>query len=47
MQIEEVKELSRSAALLELWAHAWELDPEEASEVIESTIKVLENEEEL
>ena len=43
--IEEVEELSRSAALLELWAHAWSLGPEEASTVVESTIKVLEKEE--
>ena len=43
--IEKVTELSRSAALLELWAHAWELGPEEASIVVESTIEVLEKEE--
>ena len=46
--IEKVQELARSAALLELWAHAWSLGPEEeAHEVIESTIKVLEKEEAL
>ena len=44
-RIEEVQELARSAALLELWAHAWELGPEEASIVVESTIEVLEKEE--
>ena len=43
--IESFEELSRSAALLELWAHAWELGPEEASTVVESTLKILEKEE--
>lgn len=43
--IEDVKEVSRSAALLELWAQAWSLDPEEARVIMKSTIKVLEKEE--
>ena len=43
--IERFQEVVRSAALLELWAHAWVLGPDEASEVVKGTIKVLEKEE--
>ena len=43
--IEKVKELARSAALIELWACAWRLGPDEASIVVESTLNVLEKEE--
>ena len=46
MQNEEVQELARSAALLELWAQAWELvSDEEAREVMKNTINILEKEE--
>lgn len=45
--IEKVQELARSAALLELWAHAWSLGPEEASEFVKSTIEILKKEEAL
>ena len=46
--IEKVTELARSAALLELWAHAWSLGPEdETRAVMKSTIAVLEKEEAL
>ena len=45
-RIEKVQELARSAALLELWAHAWSLgQEEEAREVMKSTLTVLEKEE--
>ena len=44
--IKKVQELARSAALLELWAHAWSLGSEEEErEVMKSTIKILEEEE--
>lgn len=44
--IEKIQEVSRSAALLELWAHAWSLgSDEEAREVMENAIEILEKEE--
>lgn len=46
MQNKTVKELARSAALLELWAHAWRLVPDEASAVVKSTVEILEKENE-
>ena len=46
--IEKVQELARSAALLELWAHALSLGTEEETrEFMKSTLNVLEEEEAL